>query len=55
MQFGIIRRIDKAGRVVIPKEIREFFGLKEFDPVEIIATEQGIILKVPECEVFRKA
>lgn len=55
MQFGIIRKIDKAGRIVIPKEMREFFGLKEFDPVEIVATESGIVLKVPDCEVFRKA
>ena len=26
---GIIRRVDELGRVVIPKEIRETFNIKE--------------------------
>lgn len=33
---GIVRRIDDLGRVVIPKEIRRTFGLKEGDALEII-------------------
>ena len=29
---GIVRRIDDLGRVVIPKEIRRTFRIKEGDP-----------------------
>lgn len=32
---GIVRRIDDLGRVVIPKEIRRNFNIKEGDPLEI--------------------
>ncbi len=41
----IVKEIDNAGRIVIPKEFRERFGLTE--TVEIIATEQGVLLKSP--------
>lgn len=40
---GIIRRIDELGRVVIPKEIRKRFGIKEGDAFEIYSTESGVI------------
>lgn len=43
---GIIKEIDKLGRIVIPKELRERYGLTEC--VEMVATEEGIILKNPE-------
>ena len=41
---GIIRRIDDLGRVVIPKEIRHRFRLREGDPLEIYTTNDGIML-----------
>lgn len=42
---GIVRRIDDLGRVVIPREIRKQFGIKECDPMEIFVDEDKIILK----------
>lgn len=42
---GIIRRIDDLGRVVIPKEIRRNFGLREGDPLEIFLHEDCICFK----------
>ena len=48
---GIIKEIDKLGRIVIPKEFRERFGLTE--SVEIIATEGGIILRSPEYKLVK--
>lgn len=30
---GIVRRIDDLGRIVIPKEIRRSFRIKEGDPL----------------------
>lgn len=32
---GVVRRIDDLGRIVIPKEIRRNFNIKEGDPLEI--------------------
>ena len=45
-EIGIIKEFDKLGRIVIPKELRERFALK--NEVEIVATKDGIILKNPE-------
>lgn len=43
---GIVRRIDDLGRIVIPKEIRKTFHIKESDPMEIFINGDGeIILK----------
>ena len=43
---GIIRSIDKMGRVVIPKEIRAQLNLRdEIDSVEICVDRETIILR----------
>ncbi len=43
---GIVRRIDDLGRVVVPKEIRRTFRIREGDPLEIFTNHEGeIILK----------
>lgn len=42
---GIIRRIDDLGRIVIPKDIRRTFRIKEGDPMEIYTSEEGITFK----------
>ena len=48
---GIIKEVDKLGRIVIPKDIRDRFGL--MDRVEIIITEAGIVLRNPEYELIK--
>ena len=40
---GIIRRIDDLGRVVIPKELRRVFNIREGDALEIFTTDDGIV------------
>ena len=42
---GIVRRIDELGRIVIPKEIRRVFRIREGDPIEIFTDEDGVVLK----------
>ena len=43
---GVIRRLDDLGRIVIPKEIRRTFRIREGDPMEIFTNRNGeIILK----------
>ena len=49
---GIIKDIDNIGRIVIPKEMRELFNLKE--EVELVITEQGVLLRNPRYELVKK-
>lgn len=41
---GIVRRLDDLGRIVIPKEIRRTFSIRENDPLELfVDTEKGLV------------
>lgn len=40
-ETGIVRRVDDLGRVVIPKEIRKFFNIKEEDGLEILVDKSS--------------
>ncbi len=42
---GIVRRVDELGRVVIPIELRNKFGISEKDPIEIYVDGSSIILR----------
>ncbi len=42
---GIVRQLDQLGRIVIPKELRKTFDLKEKDPIEIFVNGDDIILR----------
>lgn len=48
---GIVRKVDELGRVVIPIELRNKFGISEKDPIEIYVDGSSIILKKyePNC------
>jgi len=48
---GIVRKVDELGRVVIPIELRNKFGIFEKDPIEIYVDGTSIILKKyePNC------
>ena len=47
---GVIKRIDEAGRVVIPREIRQRLFIHSGDPLEITADMYGIRIKKYEPE-----
>lgn len=57
---GIIRRIDDLGRVLIPKEIRKSYNLREGDPLEIFTTDEGVVFapykepKVKKSDIARE-
>ena len=42
--FVFTRQMDKLGRLVIPIEMRRFFGFTEGDFVKIVPTENGVLL-----------
>lgn len=52
-QIGIVRKIDSLGRVTLPKELRRVFRLNQNEEIEILATDEGILLRVPNIEVRR--
>ncbi len=53
MNIGVSRKLDPLGRIIIPKEFRKKYQIKEEDALEIIGTEEGILLKVPQIEIKR--
>lgn len=52
--YGITKKLDGHGRIVIPKDFRHIFNIKENEELEIFATDKGILLCVPETEIIRK-
>lgn len=42
---GMVRRVDRLGRLVLPKEIRKTMGIIEGTPMEIFTTAEGIVIK----------
>ena len=51
--IGILRKVDSLGRVTLPKELRRVFCLEKDSQIEILATDQGILLRVPNIEIKR--
>ena len=45
---GMTLKMDKAGRVILPKPLRDRLGLREGSDLEILETPEGIILKPVE-------
>ena len=43
--IGVIKEIDKLGRIVIPKDMRDRLALGE--SVEVTLTEEGILIRNP--------
>ncbi|MBQ8764496.1 MAG: hypothetical protein IJZ12_01055 [Clostridia bacterium] len=46
MPIGVEKRLDELGRVVIPKELRDFYHLNE--KVTLVETEKGILITNPQ-------
>lgn len=45
LDTGITRKIDGMGRLVIPKELRERFNIKEDDYLEFCIINEGLVIK----------
>jgi len=50
--IGVIKDIDKLGRIVIPKEFRE--RLKLENRVEVLLTENGVLIRNSEYMLVKK-
>ena len=49
--IGVLKEIDRLGRIVIPKELRDRYFLES--EVEIIATTDGVLIKNPEYSLVK--
>lgn len=45
MEIKIIRKIDKLGRIVIPRDIRHTLDIKLGDKIEITVTNNTVLIK----------
>jgi AbrB family transcriptional regulator, stage V sporulation protein T len=43
--LGIVRRIDHLGRITIPMEVRRVHGWEPGTPIEMFATDKGLVLR----------
>lgn len=51
--IGTMHRVDTMGRLVLPKEIREFYHINTNDTIEIIPTVDGILIRKPAYKVVK--
>ena len=51
-KIGVIKEVDKLGRIVIPKDFRDRLGFAR--TVEVVLTEQGVLIRNPEYELVKK-
>jgi AbrB family looped-hinge helix DNA binding protein len=49
--FGMEVTIDKAGRVVVPKSLRDRYNLPAGTVLEVVPRKDGLLLRVPTGEV----
>ena len=49
---GVLKDIDRIGRIVIPKDFRETLKLE--DKVEIVMTREGVLIRNPQYEIVKK-
>lgn len=44
MKFTVKKRVDKLGRIVLPKSMRENYGIMLGEAVDLIACDEGILI-----------
>lgn len=42
---GLVRRVDDFGRFLLPKELRDRFGLDEGTPMEVLVDDDAVVLR----------
>ena len=44
MNYGVEKKVDNQGRIVLPKNMREYYDILLGDKIKLIPTEQGILI-----------
>ena len=45
MKFEVVKKVDHLGRIVLPKSMREYYGIRLDSCIKFIPTEEGILIK----------
>ena len=45
MKFSVTKRIDNLGRIVVPIEMRKCYKMEINDEIELVPTEDGVLMK----------
>ena len=45
MKFEVVKKVDHLGRIVVPKSMREYYGIRLDSCIKFIPTEEGILIK----------
>ncbi len=51
MRVGMLIKVDKLGRIVIPKEYREFYHIDRNGKVCLVDTIDGLLIRNPKYKV----
>ena len=54
MEFVVEKTIDNLGRIVLPKSMREYYGIALNSKLIMIPTEDGILIKKQESPLHDK-
>ena len=54
MEYKIIKKVDRLGRIVLPLEMRKCYGIELNGSIEIIPAENGILIRKNDREDVRK-
>ena len=50
---GVLKELDKLGRLCIPKEMRDMFKLEK--NVEVVVTTEGVLIRNPKYILVEKS
>ena len=53
MRIGMLIHVDNLGRIVIPKEYREFYHIDKNSNVRLVDTANGLLITNPKYKVVR--
>ena len=51
--IGIKVKIDNLGRIVIPKQYRDFYCLNNKDGIFVTATKEGLLISNPQYKMVK--
>lgn len=44
MEYAVEKKVDSLGRIVLPKSMREYYGIVLGDKIKLVPIENGILI-----------
>ena len=55
MKYAVEKWLDKLGRVVLPKNMRDYYNISPNDKIKLIPTDSGILIVKVESNTDNKS